>query len=281
MEYRNFGKTGLQTSIVGFGGIVAMNMAQSDANRTVAHALDMGVNYFDFAPGYGDDEERLGPALHGRRDDVILACKTGQRLKESATQELHRSLDRLETDHFDVYQLHGVPDLDALDQIFSSGGAIETLIEAKEKGLTQFVGITCHHPEVALEAFNRYKFDTILFPINFVYWMKDSAGPQVLESAASKGMGRVGMKGMALRRWDDNEDHKWGKCWYKPNDDPALAELAFRFTLSQDINVFLPPGHKELFEMALEFGERFKPLEPDELEFLKQTAEGMDSIFSG
>lgn len=258
-----------------------MNMTQTDADNAVAHAIDMGVNYFDFAPSYGDDEERLGPALKGHRDDVILACKTGQRLKEGATQELHRSLDRLQTDHFDVYQLHGVPDNAALDQIFSSGGAIETLIDAKEKGLTQFIGITCHHPDVALEAFKRFNFDTILFPINFVYWLKDGAGSQVLEAAAAKGMGRVGMKGMALQRWADGEDHKWGKCWYRPNDNPELAELAFRFTLSQNVNVFLPPGHVELFNMALEFVERYKPLEPDELEFLKKTAEGMESIFSG
>lgn len=281
MEYRDFGKTGLRTSIVGFGGIVAMNMPQSDVNMVVADAIDRGVNYFDFAPGYGDDEERLGPALKGRRNDVILACKTGQRLKEGASQELHRSLERLQTDHFDVYQLHGVPDLCALDQIFAPNGAIETLVEARDTGLTRFLGITCHHPEVALEAFRRFDFDTILFPINFVYWMNDGAGPQVLEAAASKGMGRIGMKGMALKRWDDAAERKWGKCWYQPNDNPELAELAFRFTLSQDVNVFLPPGHRELFEMALEFGERFKPLQPDELKHLEETASGMESIFSG
>ncbi|MHB0999653.1 MAG: aldo/keto reductase [Armatimonadota bacterium] len=270
----------MKISIVGFGGIVAMNMPQADTDKAVAKAIDKGVNYFDFAPSYGDDEERLGPALKGRRDDVFLACKTGQRMKEGASQELHRSLQRLQTDHFDVYQLHGVPDINALDQIFGNGGAMETLIDAKEKGLTRFLGITCHHPEVAIEAFNRYNFDTVLFPVNFIYWYKDGAGPQVIDAASAKGIGRVAMKGMALKRWDENADRKWGKCWYQPNDDPTFAELAFRFTLSQNVSTFLPPGHLELFEMAVGFADRFKPLQPDEEEFLKHISSTPQSIFS-
>jgi aryl-alcohol dehydrogenase-like predicted oxidoreductase len=79
MQYRDLGSTGLKVSIVGFGGIVAMSEQQKDANRYVASAIDRGVNYFDCAPMYGDCEERLGPALKGKRDKVILACKTAQR----------------------------------------------------------------------------------------------------------------------------------------------------------------------------------------------------------
>lgn len=280
MEYRNLGKTVLKSSIVGFGGIVAMNVEQSVVNSAVARAIEKGVNYFDFAPSYGDDEERLGPALKGYRDDVILACKTGQRLRKEAKEELYRSLDRLQTDHFDIYQFHGVPDIAALDQIFSENGAMSTFIEGKETGLIKFIGITCHDPNVAIEAFNRYDFDTVLFPINFVYWMKDGAGSQVIEAAAAKGIGRIAMKGMALKKWEEGVEHKWNKCWYQPNDDPKLAELAFRFTLSQDVSTFIPPGHLELFEMALEFSERYKPITEDELKYLERECSLIDSIFS-
>lgn len=280
MEYRQLGKTGMNVSIIGFGGIVAMNMPQEDANRAVARAIDRGVNYFDFAPSYGDDEERLGPALKGRRDGVYLACKTGQRDKEGASKELHRSLQRLQTDHFDTYQLHGVPSIEELDKIFAPDGAMEVLIDAKERGLTRFVGVTCHSDEVALEAFRRYDFDSILFPINFTCWMNDGLGKEMLKAAAEKNIGRIAMKGMAYKPWLDCDDRLWTKCWYRPIDDPELADLAVRWTLSQDVSVLMPPGHLELFELALDIADRFRPIEPAEIERLRAVADENRAIFS-
>lgn len=280
MQYRTFGRTGLKTSIVGFGGIVVMNISQDDADRVVASAIERGVNYFDVAPSYGNAQIRLGHALTNYRDGVILACKTGQCLKEDALRELHQSLEALRTDHFDIYQFHGVPNIDALDKIFSSNGAIHAFTEARDKGLIKFIGITCHDPKVALEAFNRFDFDSILFPINFVYWLKYGIGKEVLEAAANRNMGRAAMKGMALKKWEEGVERRWDKCWYQPNDDPHLAELAFRFTLSQDVHVFIPPGHLELFEMAMEFSERYKPISEDELKYLQEQAITLESIFS-
>ncbi|MEN6584336.1 MAG: aldo/keto reductase [Armatimonadota bacterium] len=279
MEYRRFGKTGLDVSIIGFGGIVVMSATQEDANRAVAMAIDRGVNYFDVAPGYGDAEERLGPALDGLRDGVVLACKTAERTSEAAEESLHRSLKRLRTDHFDIFQFHGVPDCATLDVIFGADGAMKTFIKAREEGLIRNIGITTHTPEVALDAMSRFDFDSILFPINFSYWYNKGVGLQVLEEAARKGMGRAAMKSMALQPWPEHEEHKWNKCWYMPNDDPELAALALRFTLSQDINVAMPPGHVELFEMALDVAEKFKPIEQDEIERLKQAAVGLEPIF--
>ncbi|MCL5105248.1 MAG: aldo/keto reductase, partial [Armatimonadetes bacterium] len=162
------------------------------------------------------------------------------------------------------------------------GGAIEAFLEAREKGLVRFLGITVHSQEVALDAISRFDFDTILFPINFSYWHNCDAGPRILEEAAKKGMGRVAMKSMALRPWCDDQEHqagKWKKTWYRPIDDPALVELAVRFTLSQDINVMLPPGHLELFEMAMKVAESFRPIEPSEVERLREVAAGLTPIF--
>ncbi|MEM2480310.1 MAG: aldo/keto reductase, partial [Candidatus Bathyarchaeia archaeon] len=142
MERRRYGKTNVELSVVGFGGILVMNESQESANRIVSEAIERGINYFDVAPSYGDAEERLGPALKPYRSSVFLACKTAKRTRKEAWEELHQSLKRLCTDHFDLYQLHGVTTLEEVDQIFSEGGAIEALIEAREQGLTKYLGFS-------------------------------------------------------------------------------------------------------------------------------------------
>jgi len=119
LEKRRYGKTNVELSVVGFGGIVVMNESQKSANRLVAEAVERGINYFDVAPSYGNAEERLGPALKPYRDSVFLACKTLKRTKKEALEELHQSLKRLHIDHFGLYQLHGVATLEEINQIFS------------------------------------------------------------------------------------------------------------------------------------------------------------------
>src|SRR5574340_1626482 len=86
-----------------------MDATADEASARVAHAIDRGVNYFDVAPSYGNSEERLGPALAPYRKQVFLACKTQKRDKAGAEAELDSSLRRMQTDHFDLYQLHGTP----------------------------------------------------------------------------------------------------------------------------------------------------------------------------
>jgi len=279
MQYRQFGNTGLKVSVIGFSGIVATGMAQDDVDRAVASAIDRGVNYFDFAPGYGDCEERLGPALVGRREGLVLACKTAERTKDKAREQLERSLTRFATDHFDIYQLHGVPNREELETALGPGGAMEAILEAKERGMVHHIGITLHSEELALEAFDRFAFDSVLFPINFINWYKRGEGEKVLAEAASRGIGRAAIKSMALRPWQEGAERKWDKAWYEPCAEPELAELMVRFTLSQDVNVLMPPGHLELFEMALTFAERFRPLEPEEIERLRALAESSQAIF--
>jgi predicted aldo/keto reductase-like oxidoreductase len=279
MEYRTFGKTGMRTSRIGFGGIVAAKIPQEEANRAVAEAIDLGVNYFDFAPTYYDAEERLGPALKGRRDDVYLACKTAERTSDGAAEELHRSLKRLWTDHFDIYQLHGVPNLEELNTIFSPGGAMETILKARDEGLVRFIGITTHFTDVALEAMRQFDFDSVLFPINFIIWHAGENGPDVLEAAAAKNMGRSAIKSMAHGAWPEGAEKTWPKCWYKPYDDPEMTKLAVRFTLSQDIHVLIPPSHLELWRMAVKAADNFVPLDKEEEEQLKAIAAQSTPLF--
>jgi predicted aldo/keto reductase-like oxidoreductase len=281
LPQRVLGKTRRRLSIVGMGGIVVMGNDQAHANRLVSEAFEKGVIYYDVAPSYGDGEaeEKLGPALEPYRKRCFLACKTGRRDKAGAEEELNRSLQRLRTDHFDLYQLHGLTRMEELDQALSNDGAIRTFEAARKDGRIRHVGFSAHSVEVALAAMDRYPFDTILFPINFVLYTNANFGPQVVAKAKEKGMGILALKSMARQPWPQGVPHDYPKCWYQPISNPEDAALAVRFTLSQPITAMVPPGDERLFRMALNTALGFKPLTTAEQTVLRQRAEGLTPIF--
>jgi len=277
VKRRSLGRTGEELSILGMGGIVVSELEQAEANRIVAQAVDRGVNYFDVAPSYGDAEERLGPALAPYRKDVFLACKTGERDREGSSRDLETSLTRLRTDHVDVYQLHGLMDLDDVEKVFGPGGAIETFEAAKQDGKARFLGFSAHSEEAALAALDRFPFDSVLFPFSFVCWF-GGFGPQVMEAAKAKGIGRLALKSVARTFWP-GEERKHPKCWYEPYDDPDKARLAFSWTLSQEVTAAVAPGQQELFPMMMDLAEKFRPITPEEEQQLREMARGLTPIF--
>jgi diketogulonate reductase-like aldo/keto reductase len=276
-------KDGIKLSVIGFGGIVVCGLAQDEAGRIVAEAFDRGVNYFDVAPSYfdGEAETKLGPALEPFRKKSFLACKTLERDAAGARKELERSLGRLRTDHFDLYQFHAVSSLDDVDRIVRPGGAGETFLKAREEGKVRYLGASVHNAEAALSLMDRFALDSVLFPVNFVLFEQGKFGPQILEQAKKKGVARLALKTLSYTSWPDGGHTAWPKCWYKPIDDPALAEKSVRFTLSEDVTAAIPPGEEKLFRLALECGSRFRPLSPKEREELLRSARGVDPIFRG
>lgn len=279
MQHRPYGKTGEELSIVGMGGIVVMDVPPEDASAFVAQAVHRGVNYVDVAPSYGNAEERLGPALEPYRKDVFLACKTGRRDAAGAKSELETSLQRLRTDHVDLYQLHALTTLDEVKQVFAPGGAMETFLQARQEGKVRFLGFSAHSVEAALAALDQFSFDSILFPLNFVTYGKEGFGPQVMEKAQEKGVARLALKAMAHAPWAEGAARPWSKCWYEPVSEPGLANLALRYTLSLPITAAIPPGHVELFRRALDIADNFTPLTEDERLLLQQHAESLQPIF--
>jgi aryl-alcohol dehydrogenase-like predicted oxidoreductase len=282
---REYGKTAIQLSIIALGGLVVTKTDQDHANRVVAEAVERGVNYFDVAPTYGNGEAetRLGPALEPYRKNVFLACKTLERRREGAAAELKRSLERLRTDHLDLYQLHAIADVKKdLDVIFGKGGAMEVFLEARKSGQVRFLGFSAHSVEAALAALDRYDFDSVLFPVNFTCFYKGSFGPQIIEKARSKGAARLALKGLARQQWPkgDPQRKKFSKCWYQPLTDPREAELGLRFTLSQSVTAAVPPGEESLFRLALDIAMKFQPITPEEEEELKALAATLNPIFA-
>ncbi len=279
IEKRSLGKTGEKLSVIGFGGIVVMDATPEESASRVKMAIDRGINYFDVAPSYGDAEIKLGPALEPYRKDVFLACKTTERTKEGARKELEQSLERMRTDHFDLYQLHAVTNMEDVDTIFSKGGAMETFLEARKEGKIRFIGFSAHSVEAAMALMDNFDFDTLLFPINYTTWHAGNFGPQVLQRAHDKGMGILALKAMAKGPWPEDVTDKVAKCWYEPLTKPEEALEGLRFTLSHPVTAAIPPGNEDLFAMALDLIPKIKPLSDAEVEDIKKKGLSGKPIF--
>ena len=279
---RRYGKTDIMLSILGFGGIVVRDTEQKEADRIVAQAYEKGVNYFDVAPSYGNAEVILGPALKPYRKDVFLACKTGKRDYTSAKAEFEQSLKNLETDYFDLYQLHAIIDVEKdVDAAFGNEGVMKLLLEEKKQGRIRHLGFSAHSPAAALEAMRRYDFDSVLFPVNFAEHLKGQFSPEVIEKAQEKQMAILALKMLARQQapQDDPIRKQYPKCWYRPITEPEEAKLAMAFTFSQPITAAIPPGDVRLFTMAMELLPDLKPITPEQIEKLKAMASTLEPIF--
>jgi predicted aldo/keto reductase-like oxidoreductase len=276
---RPLGKTGEKLSIIGFGGILVMDMAQQEANDLVAFAIDRGINYYDVAPTYGNAQDQLGPALQPYRKSCFLACKTTERKRAEAEKVLNDSLQKLRTDHFDLYQLHALTTRQDVDTAFAADGAMEAVVKARQEGKIRFVGFSAHSEEAALLAMETFHFDTILFPINFVCWFKGHFGPRVVEKATSLNMGILALKSLALTLLAKDDKRPFAKCWYRPIESDEIADLSLRFTLSQGTTAAVTPGEAHFLYKAVQLASTYRPLSENELSKLKQTAKDVAPIF--
>jgi aryl-alcohol dehydrogenase-like predicted oxidoreductase len=280
MERRKLGKTGERLSIVGFGGIVVKDETPESARELVAQAIERGINYFDVAPTYGNAEVRLGPALEPYRKSVFLACKTQQRRKAGAEAELHRSLERLRTDHFDLYQFHAVKSLAEVETITGPGGALEAFLEARDRGQIRYIGFSAHSEQAALALLDRFEFDTVLYPVNWVCWYQGNFGPGVVTKAQEQGIGILALKALAKQQRRAGTERKWPKCWYEAVDTPEQAALGLRFTLSRPVTAAVSPSHAELLWWQCDAARDFRPLSKEEETQLTQQSEGLWPIFT-
>ena len=278
---RTLGRTGEELSILGFGGIVVMNESAPDASNIVAEAVDRGINYFDIAPSYGNAQERLGPALAPYRKNCFLACKTEGRMKDDSRAQLEESLRLLKTDHVDLYQFHALTKMADLEKVLGPGGAMETMEAAKKEGKIRYIGFSVHSAETAVAAMDRYNFDTVLFPLNWVLATQAGFGPQILKKAQEKQMGVLALKSMAKTVWpsDQKESHPEPKCWYQPAEFPHQASLGLRWTLGHPITAAIPPGDERYFRLAMDVAQSFQPLGAEEEQALLSSGHGVEPIF--
>jgi aryl-alcohol dehydrogenase-like predicted oxidoreductase len=249
-------------SILGLGGMALVGLEQKKAEALVAESIESGINYFDVSPFYGsgEAEEKMGSAIAHSQKSLFLACKTIERGAKEAAKELDQSLKRLGVERFDLYQFHAINDESEVKEIFSSGGAMEAFAKAKQQGKIRFIGFSAHSVEAALSMMDRFPFDSVLFPINFINYARGNFGPQVIEKAKKLGVSRLAIKAMAHGPWKKNEKHIYPNCWYRPIDNAELAKKALRFTLSEDVAATVPPGDERLFRLALSLAHDISPM---------------------
>ncbi len=194
---RRLGKTGLEVTILGLGGEGILRSYGNDreADELINAALDLGINYMESARAYASSEVYYGRALKGRRKDIYLSSKSHARDKAGALAHLHESLENMQTDYLDIWQVHDVRTEDDIAAIFGPGGAIEAFREAKEKGLARFIGITGHHdPAILKKCLGLFDFDTVMMPVNPAEPSNRPFIEEIYPVAGAKDMGVIGMK---------------------------------------------------------------------------------------
>ena len=257
---------------------------QKEADDVMDLLVAHGVNHIDVAPSYADAELRLGPWLEAHRDRFFVGCKTQLRDKKEAYEELHRSLERLRVDRFDLFQLHAVATMEELEACFAPGGSLEALVQARDEGLTRFLGITSHGlhaPAVELEALNRFDFDSLLFTLNFKMWADDAYRRDVLkllQVAEERDIGTMVIKTWARGPW--GEKAKRYNTWYEPFDDEDMIERALRFNLSQPVTGLISAGDARLLPAILDAAERYRPMDDAEQAALLATAGEYEPLFT-
>jgi aryl-alcohol dehydrogenase-like predicted oxidoreductase len=283
METRRFGRTGHNSTVAIFGAAALGRVTQAEADATLERIIAAGVNHIDVAPSYGEAELRIGPWMTRERQRFFLGCKTTERTKAGAAAELRGSLQRLRVDSFDLFQLHAVKTMEELDQVTTPGGALEAVIEAREQGLTRYIGITGHGvdaPAIYLEALRRFDFDSVLFPLNFVQYANPTYrknAEELVRQCRIKNVGTMVIKSVCERPWGNlPQTHN---TWYKPFTDAEHIQAAVNFALSQDVTGLCTAGDITVLPLVLDACARFKPMSKEEQEALIATANQYEPLF--
>jgi len=235
IEKLPFGRTGHTSSRLIFGSF-ALKDVDSDRAAKILELLDhYGINHIDTAPSYGDAELRVGEWMAHRRSDFFLATKIDAKTYHQAREQLQRSLNRLQVEHVDLLQLHNLTDETEREFALAEGGALDCLVEAKEKGLTRYIGITGHGikaPQRHLETLERYAFDSVLAPCNYLLMQMPEYSEsfrKLREYCQEKGLPLQTIKSAARRKYPGR---KWThSTWYEPLSDPQAIGKAVRWVL--------------------------------------------------
>jgi aryl-alcohol dehydrogenase-like predicted oxidoreductase len=284
MKKRRLGRTGHESTVAIFGGAALWDVTQKEADRAMEQVIAAGVNHIDVAPSYGRAETLIGPWMPRVRNDFFLGCKTLERTKEGAAAELQRSLERLRTDHFDLYQIHAITRMEQLDEVLGPGGALDAILDARQRGLTRFIGITGHGndaPAIFLEALRRFDFDTVMFPINFVQYANPDyrrAAETLLRECQYHNVGTMIIKAVGKGVWRDRPRNY--TTWYEPFDDMEQIQQGVNFALSQQVTGLCTAGDTQILPMFLRACENFTALNADEQEKLISTANEFESVFA-
>ena len=234
-----FGRTGHDSTRAIFGAAALARVSQEKADAVLEMVVSRGLNHIDTAASYGDSELRLAPFLKRHRESFFLASKTGDRTYKDAMASIQRSLARLEVDHLDLIQLHNLVEPDEWATALGPDGALEAAMEARERGLVRFIGVTGHGTRVAemhLKSLERFPFDSVLLPYNFTMMAQPDYAADfeaLYEVCQERGVAMQTIKSIARRRWQGEDGPRYS--WYEPLREPEAIRRGVDF-------VFARPG---------------------------------------
>jgi len=237
-----FGRTGHLSTRTLFGAAALGTVSQKDADRTLDVLLDYGVNHIDTAATYGHAEERIGPWMAQHRDQFFLAPKVEERTYHPAKASILRSLQRLQVEQVDLLQLHNMGNPEVWDVAMGPGGALQAVLEAKQQGLTRYIGITGHGTKIAalhLKALDRVDFDAVLLPYNYPMMQNPQYAAdfeKLLQVCEQRQVAVQTIKSLARRLWGDIPQTR--ATWYQPLEAQADIDTAVHWVLSRP-NLFL------------------------------------------
>ncbi|MGB0006450.1 MAG: aldo/keto reductase [Candidatus Sulfotelmatobacter sp.] len=289
MPTRNLGKTGYKVGIFSLGGQAALEKANNEATAVpiIEKSLDLGVNYIDTSSIYGGpdrwSEQYVGKVMKHRRSDSFLATKTKERTRDGSMRMIETSLKLLQTDHVDLWQLHDIGTMTDINEIFSKGGAMEALLQARDQKIVRYLGITGHYrPDALIEAIHRYPFDTILMAVNAADPHHFSFSDQLLPLAVERQMGIIGMKvparGRILSSWTpppiEQQKHSWEGMVLAPTPGTLDMRQAMYYSLSLPVStVIIGCDSVAQLEQNVQLAREFTPLNQQQMAALSQKAE--------
>ena len=295
MEKRRLGRTGHLSTVAIFGSAALSSSTQAEADAVMEQVIRAGVNHIDVAPLYGLAEQRVGPWMPRERSRFFLGCKTRERTRQAAADQLRRSLEILQTNRFDLYQFHDVTSIADLDEVTAPGGALEAVVAARREGLTRFVGLCGHGwqmPKVILEALRRFDFDTVLFPMNRVLMANPDyrrEAEEVLRQCRVRDVGVMIIKSMARESWPaagqrqtyaaKDGQEKTYNTWYRPFDDAPGIQDSANFVLSHEVTGLVTSAEPSIVPLILNACERFSPLSAPQREAIVATAGQYNAVF--
>lgn len=257
-----FGRTGHMSSRVIFGAAAFWRTTTEQAEQTLAPLIEHGVNHIDVAASYGDAELHVGPWMARHRDRFFLATKTGERSYEGAWTELKRSLERLQVDSVDLWQLHNLVEPTEWDRAMGPGGALEAAVEAREKGLVRFIGVTGHGVTVAAmhrRSLERFPFDSVLLPCNYTMLKNSDYAADFGALAAAcreRGVAMQTIKSLAAGPWGEKERNS--TTWYEPIREQADVDLAVHWVLGHEQAFLNSASDLTLLPKILDAAERYQ-----------------------
>lgn len=259
METRGLGRTGLELSVLGFGGFHLVEIDSAEAGRLLGAYLDRGGNYIETAASYGDgiSEIKVGRAVSQRRGEYVLATKSTQRARKGFAAELEASLRNLRTDHVDIIYIHALQKKEEAEQVLAPGGALEAARAAKKSGKARFIAMSFHgRPDAGLYALSRFDFDVVMTGFNyFDRFNYPTVEGTLLPQCIEKGVGVIAMKSLAD-----------GYLYRSP--EPAL-----RYTLSLPVTTVVAGiNSRRMFDTDMKIVSSFTPMTEAEKEALYRSA---------